>query len=143
MNTKFEEIYKMFLNSIDDYDLAEIDGDELDEVLEGYLLSCFSSLQNGIRDLSDVDIEKKEFNYKASMIEKGLLAKGMKLAWVGRKKNSQELMEKSIGDRDYKSVQGTEYLAQLTRVENALKREIDRELVDYSYSDVEYFGGLA
>lgn len=143
MNTKFEDVYSLFLQSIDDYELAQVEQDELEEVLSMYLLNCFGHLQEGVRDLSDIDIDSKEFNYEASHVEKLVIAKAMKLEWISTKKSSQELMEKAIGDRDYKAVQGTEYLKELTRVEKALRDEISRTLLNYSYSTEDFFGGLA
>lgn len=143
MGTEFSEIYELFLSSIDDYELSQVEDTELEQVLGNYLMNCFSHLQSGVRDLSDLNKKDKRFNYEASIVEQGLIAKAMKLEWVASKKHSQELMEKSIGDRDYKAVQGTEYLKELTRVERDLKAEIDRGLIDYSFSDLEFFGGLA
>lgn len=142
MDTEFSEIYELFLSSIDDYELSQVEDSELEEVLGSYLMNCFGHLQSGVRDLSDINKEEKKFNYKASIVEQGLIAKAMKLEWVSGKKHSQELMEKSIGDRDYKSVQGTEYLKELSRVEKDLKADIERGLIDYSFSDLEFFGGL-
>ena len=66
----------------------------------------------------------------------------MKLECVREKKYSEELMRKSIGDRDYKAVQGTDYLKQLTSVESELRKEIKRDLIDYSYGNTSLYGEL-
>ena len=35
--TYYEEVYKVFLNTVDSYDFAQMDDDELDSVLYGYM----------------------------------------------------------------------------------------------------------
>ena len=45
-------------------------------------------------------------------------------------------------DRDYKAVQGTDYLKQLTSVEKNLREEIERDIIKYSYSDRSYYGDM-
>ena len=142
MTTTFKEIYSLFLSQVDDYDFSMIGQDELDYIMEGYLLSALLTVQEVWTDMFDVDTTSKNFNIKLSLAEKLLLAKAMKLEWVREKKYSEELMRKDIGDRDYKAVQGTSYLEKLTMVEIELKKEIRNELMKYSYSSREKFGGL-
>ena len=142
LETSFDDIYSLFLATIDDYDMASIDDDELEYVLSSYLLNSLGHLQNGITNISEIDIDKKVFNVDLSYVERLAIAKAMKLEWVSTKKHSQELMAKAIGDRDYKAIQGTEYLKELTRVEKELRKEIDRILIDYSYSNEDFYGGL-
>ena len=43
-NTEFEEVYRLFLAQIDDYELGLVDYDELREVLSTYLLNALESL---------------------------------------------------------------------------------------------------
>ena len=35
--TYYEEVYKVFLNTVDSYDFAQMDDDELESVLYGYM----------------------------------------------------------------------------------------------------------
>ncbi|MBO1087250.1 hypothetical protein [Enterococcus mundtii] len=142
METEFKEIYRLFLSSVDDYELADVDEDELKDVLEGYLLNAMAQLQSSMVDVSDFDLENSKFNVNLSHLEKVALAKAMKLEWVGEKLYSADLMRKSIGDRDYKAVQGTDYLRQLGIMDLRLRKEIDRLLIDYSYTDKDQMGGL-
>ena len=142
MGTKFSEIFDLFLSSIDDYELFQVEDEELDDILCTYLYGCFGHIQNGVRNLADINKEEKCFNVELSIVEQSLVAKAMKLEWVSGRKYSQELMEKSIGDRDYKAVQGTDYLKGLSQVETQLRREIERMSIDYSFSEEDFFGGL-
>lgn len=141
MATKFSEIYSLFLSQIDDYDLIQVSEEEMDGVIEDYLRNCFVHLQHMMIEVTDIDFEGKTFNTDLNYIEKTLVSKAMKLEWVGGKKHSGELMRKSIGDRDYKAIQGVDYLKGLSDVEEKLRNEIDRIMIDYSYSKDDFFGG--
>lgn len=142
MATPFSEIYDLFLAQIDDYELGELDPEEIDIVVEKYLINGLVSVQSLVTDIEDVDLQNKQFNQSIPLMEKVLLAKAMKLEWVREKKYSEELMRKSIGDRDYKAVQGTEYLKELTTVEENLKKEIRHAITERSYKIEDYYGGM-
>ena len=142
MSTKFEEIYKLFLPTVDDDEYAEIEPDELEFVMKTFLLSGLVQVQSSTIDFPDFDEEKEVFTETLTHIQKVALAKSMKLEWVSEKIYSANLMRKSIGDRDYKAVQGTDYLKQLGFMEIRLRKEIDRLIIDHSYTDADQMGGL-
>lgn len=142
MGTKFEEIYKLFLSSIDDYELGSVSEEELGEILKGYLLNGVIQLQTSMIDVSDFNEEEETFNKNLDHMDKILLGKSMKLEWIGEKLNNADLMRKNIGDRDYKSVQGTDYLKQLNILQFRLRQEIDRLAIDLSYANEDEMGGL-
>ncbi len=142
MATKFSDIYELFLGQIDDYTIVELDDAEVEILIEKYLINGLITVYSQLADTLDIDHAKKEFTSDLPLFIKILLAKSMKLEWVREKKYSEELMRKSIGDRDYKAVQGTDYLKQLTSVESELRKEIKRDLIDYSYGNTSLYGGL-
>lgn len=135
MTTKFSDIYPLFLSQIDDYELAVISDEEMDSVLLKHLMNAVSSLQGSMIDLNQIDVEKRDFNSELSFIEKSLYTKAMKLEWVREKKYSAELMQKSMGDRDFTAVQGYHYLKELNNVEKDLAKQIKEELIEYSYRE--------
>lgn len=144
MATKFTDIYKMFISSIDSYTLADVPEDELYIYLEQLLMSgiadCMQIHPN--RRLEEYDLTEKEFLEDLKHTEKVALARAMKLAWVSDKLYSEELMRKNIGDRDYKAEQGTDYLRRLSELDTKLRKEIEQLLIDYSYTQDESAGGL-
>lgn len=142
MATKFSDIYELFLGQIDDYTIVELDDEEVEILIEKYLINGLITVYSQLSDTLDIDHAKKEFTSDLPLFIKILLAKSMKLEWVREKKYSEELMRKSIGDRDYKAVQGTDYLKQLTSVESELRKEIKRDLIDYSYGNTSLYGEL-
>ena len=142
MATKFDEVYGYFLSQIDDYDLANLDKETLDDVLKRYLINSLLHLQDSITDLLDLNIEENQFNTTLTFTEILLTAKAMKLTWTSEKRYAEELMRKAIGDRDYKAVQGTEYLREIGLVERQLREEIRQDLMRHSYSKQEFWGDI-
>lgn len=142
METEFKEIYQLFLPMIDDYEFGAIEEEELESVMQSYLLNGMVQLQTSMVDVSKFNLEEKRFEVELKHIEKVALAKAMKLEWVGEKLYNADLMRKTIGDRDYKAIQGTDYLRQLGIIELRLRKEIDRLLIDYSYTDSDLVGDL-
>lgn len=141
--TYYEEVYKSFLNSVDSYDLYQMDNDELEERLYGYMDAGRIALATYISaDFFDDDIEAKRFNFKMKRYEIILLAKSMKLEWIREQKHSQELMRKSIGDRDYSSTQGYQYLDRLQAMEKQLSNEIRTTVNRIEYANQELYGDM-
>lgn len=142
--TKFTDIYKMFISSIDSYELPTLDEDDLYDYMEQLLMSgisdCITVSPN--RKIEEYNLETKEFVEDLKHTEKVALARAMKLAWVSDKLYSEELMRKNIGDRDYKAEQGTDYLRRLSELDTKLRKEIEQLLIDYSYTQEESAGGL-
>lgn len=138
-HTYYEEVYEAFLNSVDSYELAQMDDDELKERLYGYLDAGRVVFETYIsEDFYDDDPQKERFNFKMKRFEIALLAKAMKLEWVREQKHSEELMRKAIGDRDYTSDKGYQYLDRLQAMEKQLSREISSTInrIEYAHSDL-------
>lgn len=74
--------------------------------------------------------------------EIALLAKAMKLEWVREQKHSEELMRKAIGDRDYTSDKGYQYLDRLQAMEKQLSREIMTTINRIEYADRDLYGDM-
>lgn len=134
MSTKFEDVYGLFMSQIDDYELSTSDNEDIEQVLTGFLENSFIHIYSVFTDV-EIDKKSKEFSRTLTMFEKLLIAKSMKLEWLGEKLNSQELMCKSIGDRDYNAVQGTGYLKELRELYSKQEKEVKRFRIDYTYNN--------
>lgn len=142
-HTYYEEVYKAFLNSVDSYELAQMDDDELKERLYGYLDAGRVVFETYIsEDFYDDDPQKQRFNFKMKRFEITLLAKAMKLEWVREQKHSEELMRKAIGDRDYTSDKGYQYLDRLQTMEKQLSREISSTISRIEYANDDLYGDM-
>ncbi|MBS4462304.1 hypothetical protein JXA27_06995 [Aerococcaceae bacterium zg-B36] len=142
MATKFQEIYPLFLSQIDDYEMSQLEDNELEVLIKPYLLVAIITCQRTISDIDEVNEEEEYFEKDLTLQEKILLAKAMKLEWIREKKFNLELMRKSLGDRDYKAIQGTDYLKELTNVEATLRKEVTQELIEYTYSKNDFWNDL-
>lgn len=142
MATKFQEVYGYFLSQIDDLDLQKLSRETFDEVLKKYMLNGLLHVQEANTDFMDVDVENEQFNNDLQFAEMLLVAKAMKLSWASEKRYSEELMRKAIGDRDYKAVQGTDYLKELGDMESQLRKEIREDVMRHAYSNRENWGEL-
>ena len=141
MNTSFEEIYPLFFAQIDDYTFAQADEDAVLSELEKYLSNSYLTFYSIMQDL-DIDLVNKQFSRQLVMIEKLMIAKAMAAEWLLKKLNSEELMVKAIGDRDYNAVQGFGYLKQLRAEYDAKIKDLDRSKIDYTYLNEEMSSDL-
>ncbi|HDR8454025.1 TPA: hypothetical protein QC364_000824 [Bacillus cereus] len=136
MATPFELIYKKFLGQIDDYELAIPDESELNEILFAFLDEARSLYFPQCKKNLDAITESNgvgEFADDLNSQEQFILALCMKKAWLSPKLHSADLMRKEIGDRDYKAVQGTNYLKELSKLDDKIEDEIRRYSVEYTY----------
>lgn len=138
MATPFESIYKKFLTLIDDYELGLVSDEELNEILFGYLDMArslhFPQCKKNLELLTESQ-GVGEFAEDLDSQEQFILALGMKKTWLSSKLNSGDLMKKAIGDRDYKAVQGTGYLKELSKLDLQIEEEIHRYAVAYTYKN--------
>lgn len=138
MATSFHSIYKKFLGLIDDYELGLVSDEELSEILFGYLDKARSLDFPQCRKNLELITESNgvgEFHEDLTSQEQYILALCMKKAWISPKLNNADLMSKEIGDRDYKAVQGTNYIKELSNLKSDIDDEIRRYEISYTYKD--------
>ena len=134
MATKFDTIYDMFLSQIDDYELSLVGDDVLPYIFKRYLTNSMLTIQEvSPSPIDSINLNESQFDDTLSLQLQLLIAKAMKLEWVKEKLYSEELMRKSIGDRDYQAVKGTDYINSLTDLSNNLGSEIRNDLMRFSY----------
>jgi hypothetical protein len=138
MATPFISIYKKFLSSVDDYELGLVSDEELNEILFGYLDKArgldFPQCKKDLEAITE-NLGVGEFHEDLNSQEQHILALGMKKAWISTKLHNADLMTVAIGDRDYKAVQGTGYLKELSRIEEDIEDKIRDYAVAYTYKD--------
>lgn len=123
---------------IDDYELGLITSEELNEVMFLYLDESRSMyFPQCAKSLDEITVSQGvgEFNETLNSQEQFILALGMKKAWLSSKINNADLMSKDIGDRDYKAIQGTNYIKELSKLNNLIKDEIREYSVQYTWKN--------
>ena len=137
MGTPYEKIYERFLNSVSDFNLAELDDYTLNEMLKDWLhkaivrtrtssdLSCDDGIGAFNEDLSNLDIE--------------LLSLGMKLAWLDQTLSSTELTLQFIGGKEEKWFSQSAHISELRGLREDTKLEIQKLHSYNTYVNSSYF----
>ena len=100
MATPYEKIYERFLNSVNDFNLAELDDHTLNEMLKDWLHSAIIKTRTS-SDLTRDD-DNEVFNNDLSDLDIELLAMGMRLAWLDQRINSTEYTNLFVGGKEEK-----------------------------------------
>ena len=100
MATPYENIYNRFLNSVTDFNLAEMDDYTLNEMLKDWLHKAAVRTRTSSEFVCND--EEEIFNNDLSDLDIELLALGMKLAWLDQTLGSTELTLMMIGGKEEK-----------------------------------------
>ncbi len=84
----------------------------------------------------DYDLENKEFINELTEDEINILAEYMNLYWVRRLLQDEELLRKSIGDRDYTIYSPANHMKNLSEVESAINKRVIKRVYKYSIKHV-------
>lgn len=140
MATPFQDIYDKFLSLIDDYTLALITDEELEDLLSNYLSRAISlDFKQCRKDLNNIDKTIKQFNDELSLEEQWIIANGMVLSWLEPKLKRERLLRDAITDRDYKETSHANQLKELMNLEEITKRKLKEYIISYTHND---FDGL-
>lgn len=136
MATPFQSVYDKFLSYIDDYELALITTEELDDMLEGYLSRAVSlDFKQCKANLNNVDLDIKQFNEELTLEEQWIIATGMTLSWLEPKIKREDLLRAAISDRDYKESSHANQLDKLMELEQLTRRRLKQYIVSYTHND--------
>ena len=137
MATPYEKIYERFLNSVTDFNLAELDDNTLDEMLRDWLHKAIVRTRTS-SDLSrndDMDV----FNNDLSDLDIELLSLGMKLAWLDQTLASTELTLQFIGGKEEKWFSQAAHISELRALREDTKLEIQKLHSYNTYVNNSYF----
>ena len=136
--TSYEVIYGRFLNSITDFNLAELDDYTLSEMLKDWLRTAIVKTRTS-SDLSIRDEENEVFNSELSDLDIELLAMGMKLAWLDQTLNSTENTLMFIGGKEEKFFSQANHIAELRALRADTLREMQQLYTYSTYANNSYF----
>lgn len=103
--TSFDEIYTLFLNSIQDYTirkLFESDVDSAIELMEYYIIRAIPNFRGCKKDIKNPVLNEKRFNCELDIEEKVILSDLMVLSWMDRVINDIVQMNLSLNDNDWR-----------------------------------------
>ena len=103
--TKFEDVYPLFLNTIQDYSIKNLFKYNIDvalEMIEYFLLKSIPKFRNCEKDLSNPDTNCKNFGVKLDLEEKVILSDLMVVSWMDRVVNNITQMNAGLNDNDWR-----------------------------------------
>lgn len=137
MATPYEKIYERFLNSVTDFNLAELDDHTLNEMLKDWLHKAVVRTRTS-SNLSR-DNENEAFNSDLSDLDIELLALGMKLAWLDQTLGSTELTLQFIGGKEEKWFSQSAHISELRALREDTKLEMQKLHSYNTYANSSYF----
>jgi hypothetical protein len=103
--TTFDEVYSLFLSSIQDYSIKNLfiyDLDMAQEMIEFFLLKAIPKFRNCEKDILNINLTCKTFNVNLDLEEKVILSDLMVLSWMDRVVNDITQMNLSLNDNDWR-----------------------------------------
>ena len=135
--TSYSVVYKRFLNSVSDFNLADLDDNTLYEMMNEWLHVAIVNTRTST-DLS-CDDENEAFNNDLSGLDIELLAMGMTLAWINQNLNSSELVQQFIGGKEEKYYSQANHINELRALRTDTLREMHRLYTYSTYNNDSYF----
>ena len=135
--TSYETVYGRFLNSITDFNLAEVDDHTLNEMLKDWLHTAIVKTRTSSKIIrNDVD---EVFNSDLSDLDIELLAMGMILAWLDQTLNSTDNVLMFIGGKEEKFFSQANHIGELRALRDDTLREMQKLYTYSTYTNNPYF----
>ena len=146
--TSYETVYSRFLNSVTDFNLAELDDYTLEEMLKSWLNSAIAKTRTSTdltrlepADLAPEGEEEVGEGFKNDLtdLDIELLAMGMKLAWLDQTLNSTENTLMFIGGKEEKFYSQANHITELRALRADTLREMQQLYTYSTYNKNPYF----
>lgn len=139
--TKFDEIYKIFLNGIsNDYRIKQMfeKNEELaNDMLSTWLTKAVAYFTDCSQDLEDnFDIDNGTFTLSLSLTEKIILADLMLLVWMDWNINNITQMNLSLQDSDFNRHAETQNLRGKVACANEWRERVYHQISEYTHKDI-------
>lgn len=135
MATPFSEIYDRVYNKISDYSFLNLTQNEVEDILESYLLSSIVKFKKCKKDLSNRDQALKQFNEDLTDEEKEILATLMCVEYLTPKLITSELLKQKLSTKDYQLYSQANQIKEIREVRDKMKSEANQMMISYSYSE--------
>ena len=135
--TSYDVVYKRFLNSTTDFNLAELDDYTLNEMMKEWLCSAVVKVRTS-SDLSRDD-EDEVFNADLSDLDIELLAMGMRLGWLDQRMKSTEYTNLFVAGKEEKFYSPSSQLSELRSLRADTLREMQQLYTYGTYVGDSYF----
>lgn len=139
--TKFDEIYKLFLNGIsNDYRIKKMflkDEAVAEDMLLTWLSKAVTYFTDCLQDLeNNFDIENGKFTLSLTLTEKVILADLMLLVWMDWNINNITQMNLSLQDSDFNRHAEAQNLRSKVAYANEWRERVYHQISEYTHKDI-------
>lgn len=135
MATPFSEIYDRVYNKISDYSFLNLTQNEVEDILESYLISSIVKFKKCKKDLSNRDQTLKQFNEDLSDEEKEILATLMCVEYLTPKLITSDLLQQRLSTNDWNLYSQANHIKEIRELRDEMKSEANQMMISYSYSE--------
>lgn len=138
MATPFKDIYDRAIFRFADYDFLKQDIQTREDVLERYLISAKTDFYRVCKvDLTDCDMEAKQFNEDLDDEVIEILALGISFYWISYKALDSKALKNVLNSKDYYYYSPAKLLKEVKELRDMIRSEFNSAMRRYSYNDNE------
>lgn len=139
--TKFDEIYKIFLNGIsNDYRIKQMflnNEAVAEDMLLTWLTKAVAYFTDCLQDIeNNFDMDNNRFTLSLTLTEKVILADLMLLAWMDWNINNITQMNLSLQDSDFNRHAETQNLRGKVSCANEWRERVYHQISEYTHKDI-------
>lgn len=132
--TSYETIYNRALSKLEDYDLAQLPEEDLERMLNGWMMSAIAKFRKCQSDLKQRDEENKTFLIDLLDEEVEILAILTATEWLESQINSITLTRQMFGGKEEKYYSQASHLSTLMALRDSNRLEARKLMRDITYS---------
>jgi hypothetical protein len=136
--TSYETIYNQALLKLEDYDLAKLPEEDLEQMLHGWMISAIAKFRKCQSDLKQRDEENKTFLVDLLDEEVEILALLTATEWLESQINSITLTKQFFGGKEEKWFSQSQHLSTLMALRDSNRLEARKLMRDFTYSHNSY-----
>jgi hypothetical protein len=136
--TSYETIYNRALSKLEDYDLAQLPEEDLERMLNGWMMSAIAKFRKCQSDLKQRDEENKTFLIDLLDEEVEILAILTATEWLESQINSITLTKQFFGGKEEKWFSQSQHLSTLMALRDSNRLEARKLMRDFTYSHNSY-----
>ena len=134
MATPFRDIYARAIFRFADYEFLKQDIEVREGVLEKYLMSAMTEFKRVCHtDISDYDLELRQFNETLDDEVIEVLALGVAFYWLSYKAMNSELLKNVLNSKDYYYCSPANLLKEVQTLRKTLRAEFNSRMRQHSY----------
>lgn len=120
-NTTFQQVYDFFLAGITDDMFMELTREDTEAMMEEILMAALPHFEFPQKDIFDLNLEQKEFNFELSLEEMMIIRQYMISEWVGFQLANVEVIRQKYSGSDFSFTSQASHMSKLIQ----LKKEYE------------------